>query len=87
MPSRNLRRDIKTMERSFSLVCGGVGAGKDEAMEEVTVDVVAADATDESVPEEPPRSLAMDRVANLWSRASRSLASEQKLKYLSTILV
>lgn len=87
MPSRNLRRDISTVDRSLSLVCAEVGAGNDGTVEELVVDIVAADAIDESVPDDPPRSFAIDRLANFRSRASLSLASEQKLRYLSTILV
>jgi hypothetical protein len=61
------------------------GAGKNGAEEEV--DGVVAEVMEVSVPDEPSLSSVKESEANFWRRASRSPASEQKLRYLSTILV
>lgn len=42
--------------------------------------VVLAEATEASVPDDPPLSLPMESEPNLCRSASRSVASEQKLR-------
>lgn len=49
-------------------------------MEALAVEGAVVEATEASVPDELARSLPIDRDANFWRRASRSPASEQKLR-------
>lgn len=69
------------------LVCESVGAGKGGATDAVdaviaveAVETVAPEATEVSVPDDPPLSLLMESEPNFCRSASRSVASEQKLR-------
>lgn len=69
------------------LVCESVGAGKGGAADAVdaviaveAVEAVEPEATEASVPDDPPRSLPMESEPNFCRSASRSVASEQKLR-------
>lgn len=75
-------------------VCESVGAGKGGATDAVdaviaveAVEVVEPEATEASVPDDAPLSLPMESEPNFCRSASRSVASEQKLRYRSTIFV
>lgn len=75
------------MDRSLVSVWDSVGAGNGGATDAVdaafpvdTVEAVAPEATEASVPDDPPPSLPMESEPNFSRSESRSVASEQKLR-------